>query len=211
VREGQARFIVDFARGQKTGWFCDQRQNRLEAAALASKADVLEVFCHTGAFGIHAALAGAVSVEGVDVGEEALAAARRHAELNKVEDRCTYRQADAFEEMRRLERAGRRYDLVLLDPPAFARSRQAVPRALAGYKDVNLLGIRLTKPEGFVVSSSCSHHVSEQEFLQAIRTAARDAGREVRLVAQRGQAEDHPILASMPETRYLKCYIFQVL
>jgi 23S rRNA (cytosine1962-C5)-methyltransferase len=211
VREGQARFVVDFARGQKTGWFCDQRQNRLEAAALASKADVLEVFCHTGAFGIHAALAGAASVEGVDIGEDALAAARRHAELNKVEDRCAYRQADAFEEMRRLERSGRRYDLVLLDPPAFARSRQAVPRALAGYKDVNLLGIRLTKPEGFVVSSSCSHHVSEQEFLQAIRTAARDAGREVRLLAQRGQAEDHPILASMPETRYLKCGIFQVL
>ncbi len=211
VQEGRARFVVDFARGQKTGWFCDQRQNRLEAAMLAPKADVLEVFCHTGAFGIHAALAGAASVEGLDVGEEALASARRHAVLNRVEDRCTYRQADAFDEMRRLERSGCRYDLVLLDPPAFARSRQAVPRALAGYKDVNLLGMRLTKPEGFLVSSSCSHHVSEQDFWQAIRAAARDAGREVRLLAQRGQADDHPILASMPETRYLKCCIMQVL
>ncbi|MBA5867265.1 MAG: methyltransferase domain-containing protein [Nitrospira sp. CR1.3] len=211
VCEEQARFLVDFARGQKTGWFCDQRQNRLEAAKLAPKADVLEVFCHTGAFGIHAALAGARTVEGLDVGEEALSFARRHAALNKVEDRCVYRQADAFEEMRRLERSGRRYDMVLLDPPAFARSKQAVPRALAGYKDVNLLGLRLTKPEGFLVSSSCSHHVSEQEFWRAICAAARDAKREVRLLEQRGQSNDHPVLSSMPETRYLKCFILQVL
>jgi 23S rRNA (cytosine1962-C5)-methyltransferase len=113
--------------------------------------------------------------------------------------------------MRKLERAGRRYDLVLLDPPAFARSKQAVPRALAGYKDVNLLGIRLTKPEGFLVTSSCSHHVTEQELWTGIRLAARDAKRQVRLLEQRGQASDHPILATMPETRYLKCFILQVL
>ena len=112
--------------------------------------------------------------------------------------------------MRKLERAGRRYDLVLLDPPAFARSKQAVPRALAGYKDVNLLGIRLTKPEGFLVTSSCSHHVTEQELWMGIRLAARDAKRQVRLLEQRGQASDHPILATMPETRYLKCFILQV-
>jgi 23S rRNA (cytosine1962-C5)-methyltransferase len=172
---------------------------------------VLEVFAHTGAFGIHAALAGAKSIEGLDVSEEALALARNHAVLNKVEDRCVYRTADAFEEMRKLERAGRRYDLVLLDPPAFARSKQAVPRALAGYKDVNLLGMRLIKPEGFLVTSSCSHHVTEQELWTGIRLAARDAKRQVRLLEQRGQASDHPILATMPETRYLKCFILQVL
>jgi len=211
VSEEPARFVVDFARGQKTGWFCDQRQNRLKAATLAAKAEVLEVFCHTGAFGIHAALAGARTVEGLDVGEEALSLARRHAVLNQVQDRCAYRQADAFEEMRRLERAGRRYDLVLLDPPAFARSKQAVPRALAGYKDVNLLGMRLTKPEGFLVTSSCSHHVSDQQFWSSICAAARDAGRQVRLLERRGQASDHPILATMPETSYLKCFILQVL
>ena len=112
--------------------------------------------------------------------EEALALARNHAVLNKVEDRCLYRSADAFEEMRKLERAGRRYDLVLLDPPAFARSKQAVPRALAGYKDVNLLGMRLTRPEGFLATSSCSHHVTEQEFWTGICLAARDAKRQVR-------------------------------
>ena len=211
VIEEPARFVVDIARGQKTGWFCDQRQNRLEAAKLAPKAEVLEVFCHTGAFGIHAALAGAAAVEGVDVGEDALDLARRHSILNGVQDRCLYRRADAFEEMRRLERSGRRYDLVLLDPPAFARSKQAVPRALAGYKDVNLLGIRLTKPEGFLVTSSCSHHVSEEKFWKAICSAARDAKRQVRVLEQRGQSNDHPILASMPETRYLKCFILQVL
>ena len=211
IQEGPARFLVDFERGQKTGWFCDQRENRVVAARFAAGAEVLEVFAHTGAFGIHAALAGAKSVEGLDVSEEALALARNHAVLNKVSDRCVYRSGDAFEEMRKLERAGRRYDLVLLDPPAFARSKQAVSRALAGYKDVNLLGMRLTKPEGFLVTSSCSHHVTEQELWTGIRLASRDAKRQVRLLEQRGQARDHPILATMPETRYLKCFMLQVL
>lgn len=211
IYEGAARFLVDIARGQKTGWFCDQRENRLAAARFASGGEVLEVFCHTGAFGLHAALAGAKRVEGLDVSEEALALARRHAELNHVQDRCSYRTADAFDEMRQLDRAGRRYDLVLLDPPAFARSKQAVPRALAGYKDVNLLGIRLAKPEGILITSSCSHHVSEQDLWRAIGRAAQDAKRPVRLLEQRGQASDHPIMASMPETRYLKCFILQVL
>ncbi|MDH4328439.1 MAG: class I SAM-dependent rRNA methyltransferase, partial [Nitrospira sp.] len=120
IQEGNAKFLVDVEKGQKTGWFCDQRENRLAAAKLAAGAEVLEVFCHTGAFGIHAALAGAVSVEGLDVSLDTLAMARTQAAMNKVEDRCTYRQADAFEEMRKLVKAGRKYDLVILDPPAFA-------------------------------------------------------------------------------------------
>lgn len=211
VYEGAARFHVDIARGQKTGWFCDQRENRLAAARLAPGQDVLDVFCHTGAFGLHAALAGAKSIEGIDVSEEAVAVARSHAVLNGFQDRCTYRSADAFDEMRQLVRAGRKYDLVILDPPAFARSKPAVPRALTGYKDVNLLGIRLTRPEGIVVTSSCSHHVSAADLWQAVRRAAEDAKRQVRLLEQRGQASDHPVLAAMPETRYLKCFIMQVL
>jgi len=211
IAEGKARFFVDIQRGQKTGWFCDQRENRLAAARLAAEAEVLEVFCHTGAFGIHAALAGAKSVEGLDVSQDALEMARKHATLNQVEDRCHYRQADAFEEMRELERRGRRYDLVLLDPPAFARSKQAIQGALAGYKDVNLLGMRLTRPEGLLMTSSCSHHVSEEALWLAISRAAKDARRVVRLLEQRGQASDHPILATMPETRYLKCFVLQVL
>jgi len=110
-----------------------------------------------------------------------------------------------------LEQTGRQFDVVLLDPPAFARSKQAVPRALSGYKDINLLGIRLTKPEGIVVTSSCSHHVSDADLWKAVGRAAQDAKRSVRLLEQRGQASDHPILATMPETRYLKCFIMQVL
>ena len=211
VREGAARFLVDIARGQKTGWFCDQRENRLAAARLTAGKRVLEVFCHTGAFGIQAALAGASHVEGLDVSEEALILAREHARLNGVQERCPYRAADAFEELRRLEQIGRQFDVVLLDPPAFARSKQAVPRALSGYKDINLLGIRLTTPEGIVVTSSCSHHVSDADLWKAIGRAAQDAKRSVRLLEQRGQASDHPILATMPETRYLKCFIMQVL
>ncbi len=211
VREGAARFLVDIARGQKTGWFCDQRENRLAAARLTAGKQVLEVFCHTGAFGIQAALAGASHVEGLDVSEEALILAREHARLNGVQERCSYRAADAFEELRRLEQTGRQFDVVLLDPPAFARSKQAVPGALAGYKDINLLGIRLTKPEGIVVTSSCSHHVSDADLWNAVGRAAQDAKRSVRLLEQRGQASDHPILATMPETRYLKCLIMQVL
>lgn len=211
IREASARFVVDIERGQKTGWFCDQRENRLAAARLAPDAEVLEVFCHSGAFGIHAAVAGATSVEGIDVSEDSLALAREHARLNEVESRCSYRTADAFDELRRLVKSGRRYDLVMVDPPAFARSKQALPRALAGYKDVNLLGIKLVRPEGFVVTSSCSHPVSEDELWKAIRLAARDARREIRLIEQRGQSPDHPVLASMPETRYLKCFILQVL
>ena len=211
IHEGNAKFLVDVEKGQKTGWFCDQRENRLAAAKLAAGAEVLEVFCHTGAFGIHAALTGAVSVEGLDVSLDSLAMARTHATMNNVEDRCTYRQADAFEEMRKLVKAGRRYDVVMLDPPAFARSKQALAGALTGYKDVNLLGLKLLKPEGFLVTSSCSHPVSEEDLWKSIRLAARDAKREIRLIEQRGQSADHPILASMPETRYLKCFIVQVL
>jgi 23S rRNA (cytosine1962-C5)-methyltransferase len=211
IGEGAAHFVVDIERGQKTGWFCDQRENRLAAAKLAVGAEVLEVFCHTGAFGIHAALAGAASVEGVDVSEESLTVARVHAHRNGVEARCTYRAADAFDELRRLVKLGKRYDLVMLDPPAFARSKQALPRALAGYKDVNLLALKLVKPEGFMVTSSCSHPVTEEDFWTAIRLAARDARRDIRLIEQRGQAPDHPILGGMPETRYLKCLILQVL
>ncbi len=211
IQEGPARFVVDIEHGQKTGWFCDQRENRLAAAKLAKGAEVLEVFCHTGAFGIHAALAGAASIEGLDVSEDTLILAREHARRNNVEARCTYRAADAFDELRSLVKSGRRYDLVMLDPPAFARSKQALSRALAGYKDVNLLGLKLLKPEGFMVTSSCSHPVTEEDFWKAIRLASRDARREVRLIEQRGQSADHPILASMPETRYLKCFILQVL
>jgi 23S rRNA (cytosine1962-C5)-methyltransferase len=210
IHEGQAQFTVDIAEGQKTGWFCDQRENRLAAAAYAKGKRVLEAFCHTGAFGMQAALAGAQSVEGLDVSAAAVALAKAHAEQNHVASICDYRQADAFDELRVLERNQERYDLVILDPPAFARSKKALPHALAGYKDVNLRGLRLLQPGGVLVSCSCSQPVSDDDFWTMLQAAARDANRQIRLLEQRGQGPDHPVLAGMPETRYLKCFIVQV-
>ena len=211
IYEGKAQFTVDIAEGQKTGWFCDQRENRLAAAAYAKGQRVLEAFCHTGAFGVQAALAGAQSVEGLDVSAAAVALAKAHAEQNHLVSICDYRQADAFDELRVLERNQQRYGLVILDPPAFARSKKAVPHALAGYKDVNLRGLRLLQPGGVLVSCSCSQPVSDDDFWKMLQSAARDANRQIRLLEQRGQGPDHPVLAGMPETRYLKCFIVQVL
>ena len=210
ITEGPARFHVDVERGQKTGWFCDQRENRLALASVADNADVLEVFCHTGAFGIQAALHGARSVLGLDASADALSLARHHADMNGVGGRCEYREADAFEDLRNLARTGHRYDLVILDPPAFARSKQAVPQALAGYKEINVQALRLIRREGFLVTCSCSYHVSEQNLWETILGAARDTKRQLKLIEKRSQGRDHPMLAAMPETRYLKCFVFQV-
>lgn len=210
IHEGRARFLVDIERGQKTGWYCDQRENRLAVAPLAAGAVVLDAFCHTGAFGIQAALYGAASVLGLDAGGEVVAQAREHAARNQVEARCEYREADVFEELRRLERAGARFDLAILDPPSFARTKQAAPQALAGYKQLNLRALRLLRPEGWLASCSCSHYVNEESFWAMLQEAARDAGRRLRLIERRSQARDHPVLAAMPETSYLKCFILQV-
>ena len=210
IHEGRARFKVDIAEGQKTGWFCDQRENRLAAAVFAKGKTVLEAFSHTGAFGIQAALAGAQSVEGLDVSQAAVTLAQAHAVHNEVASHCHYRQADAFEELRVLERSNHRYDLVILDPPAFARSKNAAPHALAGYKEVNLRGLRLLHPGGVLVTCSCSQPISDHDFWMRLQAAARDARRQIRLLEQRGQGPDHPVLAGMPETRYLKCFIVQV-
>jgi 23S rRNA (cytosine1962-C5)-methyltransferase len=135
--------------------------------------------------------------------------AQAHAAKNEVASRCRYRQADAFEELRVLERSDHRYDLVILDPPAFARSKKAVPHALAGYKEVNLRGLRLLNPGGVLVSCSCSQPINDEDFWIMLQAAARDARRQIRLLEQRGQGPDHPVLAGMPETRYLKCFIVQ--
>ncbi len=210
IQEGPARFLVDIATGQKTGWFCDQRENRLAIGPFARGARVLDAFCYTGAFGIQAALGGAASVLGLDASSDAVAAASAHAEQNGLGGRCVYQVADAFDAMRDLAKSGEQYDLIVLDPPAFARSKHAVPKALAGYKEINLSGLRLLRPEGFLVSCSCSWHVDEQTMWLTLLEAARDARREMRLVEFRSQARDHPMLATMPETRYLKCFVLQV-
>lgn len=210
ITEGPARFLVDIERGQKTGWFCDQRNNRLAVAALAKERDVLDAFCHTGAFGIHAALAGARSVSGLDVSRSAVESARFHAELNGVAQICEYRQADAQQALKRLGRSRRRFDLVILDPPAFAKSRSVRGRAVEGYRHINGLALNLIRPGGLLVTCSCSHHVSEGDLCAAVEAAARQARKRIEIIERRGAGPDHPVRLSMPETRYLKCLIIKV-
>ena len=194
-------------------WTCDRDGAIIGDRQAAQDVFIVEIDLRLpahGAFGIQAALAGAQSVEGLDVSAAAVALAQAHAAQNRVTSICTYRQADAFDELRVLERSQERYGLVILDPPAFARSKKAVPHALAGYKDVNLRGLRLLQPGGVLVSCSCSQPVSDDDFWMMLQSAARDAHRQIRLLEQRGQGPDHPVLAGMPETRYLKCFIVQV-
>ncbi len=210
VAEGPARWVVDVARGQKTGFYLDQRENRLAVAARCRGVEVLDVFCYTGAFAVQAALAGAARVVGVDISPEAVAQARRHAEMNGVAGRCTFTAANAFDELRRLSSAGARFDVVILDPPPFARSREAVERALAGYKEINLRAMKLLRSGGLLVTCSCSHHVGADLLLAVVADAAADARRAVRLVESRGQSADHPVHPAMPETRYLTCLLVEV-
>jgi len=212
IHEGPVRFRVALT-GQKTGFFLDQRENRAVAAAylstLGPAPEALDAFCYTGAFSMHLARAGA-RVLGIDIDPDAVAAAVAHAQLNGVADRCAFEAANAFDRLRALVREGRRFDLVVLDPPAFARTRAALPRAAAGYKEINLRALRLLRPGGILVTCSCSAAVSEAHLLALVAEAAYDARREVRLLESRTQARDHPVHPGMPETRYLKCLILRV-
>lgn len=210
VEEDGARFVVDIARGQKTGFFLDQRENRVHVAGMAPGGEVLDCFAYTGAWGIHAARRGAARVTGVEISEEAVALATRNAALNEVGDRCQFTCGNAFDELRRLAQAGARFDMVVLDPPAFVKTRDALPSGLTGYKEVNLRAFKMVRPGGWVVTCSCSYHVDERQFLSTVLEAARDARRDVRLVESRSQARDHPVHLAMPETRYLKCLILEV-
>jgi 23S rRNA (cytosine1962-C5)-methyltransferase len=210
IREGPARFLVDVAGGQKTGFFLDQRENRLAAAALAKDGEVFDAFCYTGAFAIDAALGGAKTVMAVDSSADALRLARRNAELNAVGERTRFVEANVFDELRRLVDTGPRFDVVILDPPAFARSKEALPRAMGGYKEINLRALKLLRPGGVLVTCSCSFHMNEMLLQAVVAEAAVDAKRDVRLVESRGHPRDHPVHPAMPETRYLTCLIFEV-
>ncbi len=208
IEEHGLRFQVDVAAGQKTGFFLDQRENRAAVAAYA-RGDVLDVFCYTGGFAMHAARAGA-RVTGIDISPEAVAAASTHARLNGVESRCTFQTANAFDALRAMARQAPRFDLVVLDPPAFAPSRSDVSKAAAGYKEINLRAIKVLRPGGILVSCSCSYHINEGLLIDIVAQAAHDARRRLRLLEARTQARDHPVHPGMPETRYLKCLILEV-
>ncbi|WP_438316301.1 class I SAM-dependent rRNA methyltransferase [Candidatus Caldatribacterium sp. SIUC1] len=211
IKENGLAFFVDVARGQKTGYFLDQRENRLSLRRYVQGARVLDCFSYTGGFAIHAAAFGAKEVLGLDISESAVALARENARLNRLEDRVRFEVADVFEALRELFRKGERFDLVILDPPAFVKGKEALEGALRGYKDINLLAMKLLVPSGTLVTCSCSYHLSEDLFLEVLKEASQDAGRRLQILEQRGQAQDHPVLVGYPESRYLKCFILRVL
>ena len=206
VREGPVRYEADPWRGQKTGGFLDQRENHLAAGRYAS-GRALDVFCYAGGFALHAAR-GAEEVEAVDSSGPALDAARRNAELNGFEN-ITFTRVRAFDLLRERSDAGEGYDTVILDPPAFAKTRRDLPRARRAYKEINLRAMKLLNPGGTLVTCSCSYHLSRELFEETLRSAAADAGGTVRVHEWRGQAADHPEILTIPETRYLKCVILE--
>jgi 23S rRNA (cytosine1962-C5)-methyltransferase len=204
VEEGAARFLVRVGGGHKTGLYLDQADNRVRVAPLGAGRAVLDVFAYTAGFACHALLAGATSAVCVESSKDALAGAVDNLALNGVAARAEVRDANAFDELRRLDRAGARFGLVVLDPPPFARGRGALEGALRGYKEINLRAIRLLEPGGALATFSCSHHVSEGAFEAVLRDAAGDAGARLRVLAPLTQSADHPVLLTVPETRYLK-------
>jgi len=210
VDELGVRYAVDLRSGQKTGLFLDQKDNRLRLAPWAKDATVLDVFCYVGAWGLRAAISGARSVVGIDSSDEALAAARRNAELNGVAGRCTFERGDAFELLRRMAAEGNRFDVVVLDPPAFAKRRSQVGQAVKGYRDINIQALHVVRPGGILVTCSCSHHIAADRFRNILVQAGRAVNRSVRLVEERGAAADHPVLLSMRETEYLTCLYLHV-
>lgn len=201
-------YAVDVKHGQKTGFFLDQKENRAAIAPLCPGARVIDMFCHNGSFALNAAKYGAREVTGVDISEEALAVARDNARANGLD--ANFEAHNCFDLLRALSDRGEKYDLVILDPPAFTKTRQMTERALRGYKEINLRGMKLVPNGGFLVSCSCSQHVDDAAFTAMLNEAARDAKKKLRMVEFRTQAKDHPILPASPETKYLKCAILQV-
>ncbi len=208
VLEGPVRFTVDCFRGQKTGAFLDQRENRTATVAYAG-GRCLDVFCYQGLFSLHVATRGG-EVEAIDISEGAVARGSANARANHLSN-VRFETANAFDALRERDRRGERYDLVILDPPAFAKSRSDVSEARRGYKEVNLRAMRLLRPGGVLVTSSCSYHMGEAAFVELLAEAATDVGRTFRLVEKRTQSRDHPVRLGFPESQYLKCVVLRVM
>jgi 23S rRNA (cytosine1962-C5)-methyltransferase len=208
AKENGITFIYDLAKGQKTGSFLDQRENHWAARRYAS-GEVLDCFSYQGGFALTVAEE-CEHVEAIDMGTAALEAARRNQELNAISN-VTFREGNAFDVLKEYDEVGRSFQMVILDPPAFAKSRDSLEAATRGYKEINLRALKILAPGGYLVTCSCSHHLSEAQFLQLIAEAANDAKRTVVVAERRTQAEDHPILLTMPETHYLKALILRVI
>lgn len=211
IMENGVRYQVDVAEGQKTGFFLDQKYNRLAIQPLAKGGRVLDCFTHTGAFALNAAKGGAREVLGVDASQLGVDQATRNAELNGMSDRVRFECHDVFELLPALEKQGEKFDLVILDPPAFTKSRASVKKAVTGYREINLRGIKLVKNGGYLATCSCSHFMTPELLAKTIGEAARDAHRRLRQVEYRTQAADHPVLWGADQSLYLKFYIFQVM
>ena len=211
IVENGVRYTVDVENGQKTGFFLDQRFNRQAVARLAQGRTVLDCFTHTGSFALNAAKGGAAHVTAVDVSEAAVEMARRNADINGVSDRMDCVAANVFDLLPRLaEEGGKKYDFIILDPPAFTKSRKTVPGALRGYKEINYRAMKLLPRGGYLATASCSHFATDGMFRAMLADAARDAGVQLRQIEARQQSPDHPILWGVDETTYLKFYLFQV-
>lgn len=208
AREDGLLFSYDLHHGQKTGGFLDQRENH-EAATNLARGEVLDCFCYHGGFALSVARK-AESVEAVDLSPAAITAARHNQELNQIAN-VKFREANSFDLLKQYDDEDRRFDMVILDPPAFAKNRDSIPAAHRGYKEINLRAMKILRPGGTLVTCSCSHHISEALFLQIVAEAANDAHRTIVVVERRTQSRDHPILLTVPETHYLKCLILRVL
>jgi 23S rRNA (cytosine1962-C5)-methyltransferase len=210
ITENGMHYMVDVVNGQKTGFFLDQKYNRLAIQKLCRGKRVLDCFTHMGTFALNAGIAGAKEVTGLDISEYAIEQATANAARNHLSDTVTFRCADVLDELPRLAAAGERYDVVILDPPAFTKSRQATKNAIKGYREINMKGMKLVKDGGYLATCSCSHFMTQELFTKTIREAARSTHKRLRQVEFRTQAPDHPILWAADESFYLKFYIFQV-
>ena len=210
IVENGLKFLVDLENGQKTGYFLDQQDNRRAIQNIVKGADVLGAFTYTGTFEIHAAAYGAKSVLGLDISENAVAQANKNAALNGLDSICKFEAMNAFDVLKQWGKDGRKYDVVMLDPPAFTKSRESIGKAITGYKEINLRGMKLLRNGGFLVTSSCTNLVNPEMFLSAIDQAAKDARKRIRQVVFQAQSSDHPIIWGMENTNYLKFLIVEV-
>ncbi len=210
IKENDLQFYVNIETGQKTGYFLDQQDNRRAIKEIVKGADVLGAFTYTGTFEIHAAHYGAKSVLGIDISESAVAQANKNAALNKLEHIVKFEAMNAFDVLKKWGKEGRKYDVVMLDPPAFTKSRNNIDKAITGYKEINLRGMQMLRNGGFLVTSSCTNLVSPELFLETIQMAAWDAKKRIRQVTYQSQSSDHPIIWGMENTHYLKFLIVEV-
>ena len=210
INENGLKFYVDIENGQKTGYFLDQQDNRRAISNIVKDAEVLGAFTYTGTFEIHAAQYGAKSVLGLDISDNAVKQATENAALNNLQDIVQFKTANAFDVLKQWSKEGKKYDVVMLDPPAFTKSRETIQKAITGYKEINLRGMKLVRPGGFLVTSSCTNLVSPEMFLQIIDMAAKDSRRKIRQVVFQTQSADHPVVPGIETTQYLKFLVIEV-